>query len=449
MRRFVEALEARALLSDAALLAGPQIRVTGNGITIVNGDATPSASDNTSFGNASVGGSSIDRTFVVHNDGDAELDLLNPALPGPAFSVIEPLDHTIAPGGSDSFTVRLSTTSAGTFAGDISLASNDASDPVYNFAVAGTVGGTIPNAIKINFQPAGAPTPSGYLADSGQVFGLHSGGLTYGWNQSISSATRDRNVNPDQRLDTLVHTQLYGVRTWDISVPNGQYSVHLVAGDPSFIDSVYKINVEGVLTVNGTPSSNNRFFEGTKTVTVSDGRLTITNASGSKNNKLDYIDITPVSQLPTSIKINFQPASASTPADFLKDSGETFGDRGGLSYGWDQSATSFTRDRNSGLSSDQEHDTLIHTQLYGTRKWEIAVPKGSYHVHLVAGDPSYIDSVYKFNVEGTLALSGTPTDANHWIEGAVTIAVNDGRLTVSNSAGSVNNKLDFIEITPA
>src|SRR5689334_13264674 len=103
MRRFLEALEARALLSGAALLAGPQIRVTGNGITIVNGDATPSASDNTSFGNVAVGGSAIDRTFVVHNDGDQELDLLNPALPDPAFSVVEPLDATIAPGGSDSF----------------------------------------------------------------------------------------------------------------------------------------------------------------------------------------------------------------------------------------------------------------------------------------------------------------------------------------------------------
>jgi hypothetical protein len=31
--------------------------------------------------------------------------------------------------------------------------------------------------------------------------------------------------------------------------------------------------------------------EGTALVTVSDGRLTLTNAVGSSNNKLDYIDI--------------------------------------------------------------------------------------------------------------------------------------------------------------
>ena len=69
------------------------------------------------------------------------------------------------------------------------------------------------------------------------------------------------------------------------------------------------------------------------------------------------------------------------------DSGDVFGSRGnGQTYGWNQSATSFSRDRNNLNSPDQQHDTLIHTQLYGTRTWEIAVPNGQYSVHLVAGD---------------------------------------------------------------
>jgi hypothetical protein len=64
-----------------------------------------------------------------------------------------------------------------------------------------------------------------------------------------------------------------------------------VAGDAGAFDSTYGINVEGVLTVSGTPTSATRWISGTKTVTVSDGRLTLSNASGANNNKVCFIDI--------------------------------------------------------------------------------------------------------------------------------------------------------------
>jgi hypothetical protein len=43
--------------------------------------------------------------------------------------------------------------------------------------------------------------------------------------------------------------------------------------------------------VNGTPTSATRWIEGTATVTVSDGRLTISNGTGASNNKVNYLDI--------------------------------------------------------------------------------------------------------------------------------------------------------------
>ncbi|HTG45868.1 MAG TPA: hypothetical protein VK633_15215, partial [Verrucomicrobiae bacterium] len=49
------------------------------------------------------------------------------------------------------------------------------------------------------------------------------------------------------------------------------------------------------LTVAGTPTSSSRWLSGTKTVTVSDGRLTVNNGSGANNNKLCFIEITPLS----------------------------------------------------------------------------------------------------------------------------------------------------------
>src|SRR2546423_12855263 len=86
-------------------------------------------------------------------------------------------------------------------------------------------------AISVNFQPTAASVPSGYLVDDGSVFASRGNGLTYGWNQSATPFTRDRNnpASPDQPYDTFVHTQLYGDRTWEIALPNGQYSVHLAA----------------------------------------------------------------------------------------------------------------------------------------------------------------------------------------------------------------------------
>jgi glucose/arabinose dehydrogenase/PKD repeat protein len=146
---------------------------------------------------------------------------------------------------------------------------------------------------RVNFQPASAAIPAGYAVDSGLLYGARAGGQTYGWNIDGSALTRDRNVSTsaDQRYDTLIHTQRSGDARWEIAVPNGSYRVHVVAGDASYNDSVYSFAVEGTVVVSGTPTTTNRWFEGTATVTVSDGKLTLTNATGSKNNKLCFIDI--------------------------------------------------------------------------------------------------------------------------------------------------------------
>ena len=76
------------------------------------------------------------------------------------------------------------------------------------------------------------------------------------------------------------------------------------------------------------------------------------------------------------------------------------------------------------------------------------VPNGSYRVRVVAGDPGYFDSVFRINVEGVLTVSGTPTSATRWIEGTQVVNVTDGRITVQTGAGSTNNKICFVEITP-
>ena len=122
---------------------------------------------------------------------------------------------------------------------------------------------------RINFQPAGAPVPAGYLADTGSIFGLRTGGERFGWNADNAAQTRDRNAanSPDQRYDTLTHLQKPANpnAVWEIAVPNGTYTVRVVAGDPAHFDSVFRLNVEGALVVSGTPTVGDRWVEGTVT----------------------------------------------------------------------------------------------------------------------------------------------------------------------------------------
>lgn len=152
----------------------------------------------------------------------------------------------------------------------------------------------------INFQPAGVPVPAGYLMDSGSLYGNRGNGFTYGWSVNNTSQARDRDStrSPDQRYDTLNLLQKSGKSyTWELAVPNGTYTVFLVAGDATSYNSVYRINVEGALTVSGTPTSANRWIAGSRTVTVNDGRLTVSNGAGSSNNKICFIEVTSVDGL--------------------------------------------------------------------------------------------------------------------------------------------------------
>jgi hypothetical protein len=173
--------------------------------------------------------------------------------------------------------------------------------------------------VHINFQPAAAPVPSAYVVDSGAPYSSTTG---YGWvtQASLSSAThtpldltlnpRDRNVESDQRLDTLIHMQYpanangSAVKTpgaWEYTLANGTYAVTVAVGDPvAGIDpESYVIHAEGVTLINnfvpsGANGSATRHSVATATITVADGRLTI-DAIGGTNTKLDYMDIVPSS----------------------------------------------------------------------------------------------------------------------------------------------------------
>jgi len=121
----------------------------------------------------------------------------------------------------------------------------------------------------------------------------------------------------------------------------------------------------------------------------------------------------------------------------------------GLTYGWDHDNRTNMVDRNASNAPDQRYDTFARTTIAGAgSKWEIAVPNGTYDIFLVAGDPNRNNnSVFTYEVEGKSIVNGVPTSTVRWFSGSNTVSVTDGRLTVSNGAGALANKLCFIEIS--
>jgi hypothetical protein len=180
--------------------------------------------------------------------------------------------------------------------------------------------------------------------------------------------------------------------------------------------------------------------------------VTAVNSSG-ESSPSEEVFATPQTSPGTSFHINFSDNLREVFVGYVNDNGLAFGDRGssGFWFGWNQDNAENCRDRDDPRSPDERYDSFCHMQKPGNPDafWQIAVPNGTYTVHLVAGDPMDVfDAVYAINVQGILAVSGTPTPANKFFEGTLSVIVQNGLITVSNAAGSANNKIAFIDITP-
>ncbi len=161
-----------------------------------------------------------------------------------------------------------------------------------------------PTKIRVVFRPTETGAPPGYIVDTGAVYSPHTNGFTYGWNQDMQKFLADRNNpaqaapkqsrSPDSRyacVAAMDHPELEKPAFWGIAVPNGKYNVHLVAGDPGFYDSVYALNVNDAIMLEGIPDASKRWVEATKVISVTNQKIIVTNNPKGINNKLCFIEI--------------------------------------------------------------------------------------------------------------------------------------------------------------
>lgn len=318
--------------------------------------------------------------------------------------------------------------------------------------------------VRIDFQPSASPTVTGYLVDGGATFASRNG-QSYGWSVSHADAVFDRNAISDQKLDTLVAVKA-GAR-WELAVPNGQYVVTVGIGD-SAASSRNNVWIEGVWHYAYVQLGAGQFSATSRTVNVTDGRLTLAfGQTLTGETRLTHIDVVstavpptsppptsppstsppptsppptsppptsppPTSPPPTSpppassgVKVNFQPSWATTVDGYSIDSGGTYGNRDGRSYGWTTSHTDAVFDRNS--NSDQRLDT--HVAVKAGSKWELSVPNGQYVVTVTVGD-SAASSRNNVWIEGIWHYNYVSLPANQFRSIPVTVNVTDGRITL-------------------
>ena len=118
----------------------PIISVNGNDTAIGNGDTTPTVTDHTDFISATVGSGSIVRTFLIRNDGDANLTDIAVTLTGAQasdFTLSNAPATSVTPGNQIAFQVRFSPSAVGARTAQVRITSNDSTQSPYTFAITG------------------------------------------------------------------------------------------------------------------------------------------------------------------------------------------------------------------------------------------------------------------------------------------------------------------------
>ncbi len=129
-----------AILHIEYLTGPPEIDITGNSVSITDGDTTPDLADNTQFGTVSVG-QFRDHTYTIINEGTGVINLTGSVLSGDSeFTAVNPpiVPVALSSGESLDFTIRFTPTTTATFNGQISITNDDSDENPYTFDIQGT-----------------------------------------------------------------------------------------------------------------------------------------------------------------------------------------------------------------------------------------------------------------------------------------------------------------------
>ncbi len=173
-----------ALLTGTSSVSPSEINIQGNSTTIADGDTTPTAGDNTSFGSALVG-NTITKTFTIQNTGAGALNLTGTPLVAISganagdFSVaVDPTTPVAATTGTTTFEITFTPSAVGLRTATLSISNNDSDENPYNFDIEGNGTSCTPATTISSFTPSSGPAGtevtingSGFTNITGVKFG--------------------------------------------------------------------------------------------------------------------------------------------------------------------------------------------------------------------------------------------------------------------------------------
>ncbi|MGF2010384.1 choice-of-anchor D domain-containing protein [Nostoc sp. DedVER01b] len=126
-------------LIDIGAHEAPRITISAPEIQVLNGtvDIADGSTTAINFGDV-VAGSTLSKAFTIKNTGTSALNLTSLKLPD-GFSLVGTLPTSVAANASTTITVRLNTTTPGTYSGTLILGNNDSNESPFDFAISGTV----------------------------------------------------------------------------------------------------------------------------------------------------------------------------------------------------------------------------------------------------------------------------------------------------------------------
>ena len=133
-----------------------EIEIKGNSVVIVDGDETPSLSDDTYFGGTKKSGGTISKTFTIKNTGSSTLELTGTSLVEikgihkSSFSISSGPNSYISGGTSSDFTVEFDPTIVGVNEAYLYIVNNDANETYYTFYISGVGLSTTANTIEVS-----------------------------------------------------------------------------------------------------------------------------------------------------------------------------------------------------------------------------------------------------------------------------------------------------------
>lgn len=146
----------------------PEIDVRQGQLTVLDGGSF-------NLGSADQGDPQLTKVFTVENTGTASLTLEPITVTGTGFSLVSANftpGQVLAPAGTVTFEVGLSTSTLGTFQGNVSFANSDADENPFNFGVSGTINEPLPAGVFIiDNGDTGHSTTGNWTAVSGFGFG--------------------------------------------------------------------------------------------------------------------------------------------------------------------------------------------------------------------------------------------------------------------------------------